>query len=325
MTTGSRCLLFAASVVTLVATLLTVMYPILTRGREGDPSGEIGVDREDSDFFNIDLSKWYGFEIAELREGARAMREISPIQGEGRRRLGEEQWEEEEREILDDLLHSRRDQQTSDLRGRANNRGGGGKGRNGGSGGSRAIPPFTWDLNPQPEPAAMGDKKYGRVKISTMKKPEPTSRAEVRAMPDFKCYDTSPDRKVPCPPPDLGQACDKYNGGDFKKCYQYCKPSFCCIHDSLSTSFSPSCKVNREPNCPSYWICYIVWWKLHDTVGPATYLRLEQDEPFYDTATFDFIESDLTEDLDFFQQLFGHHFDGDDGITDDLFEDPENW
>jgi hypothetical protein len=33
------------------------------------------------------------------------------------------------------------------------------------------------------------------------------------------------DPVVPCPPANLGQICDKYNGGDFETCFQTCKPS----------------------------------------------------------------------------------------------------
>lgn len=140
----------------------------------------------------------------------------------------------------------------------------------------------------------------------------------------YRCIDDSPSNKVKCPPQDLGSACDKYNDeGSFLKCFDYCKPSFCCIHDSLSTTYSPSC-AKTEPNCPSWFACYIIWWKLHDTVGPANYLRIEQDEPFYD-AEFDDILFKLEEDTDFFQQLFGHHFDTDDPPTDKTFEDPDNW
>ena len=162
----------------------------------------------------------------------------------------------------------------------------------------------------------------GRIKIGNWLKTEDRVASKPRA--DFRCYDPSPKRKVPCPPSDLGQKCDKYNGGDFLTCYQYCKPSFCCIHDSLSTNYSPACKAIKEPNCPSYFPCYIVWWKLHDTVGPATYLKINQDELFYN-MDFDFLLTDLENDIEFFQQLFGHHFDGDDVPSDDTFEDPDNW
>lgn len=162
-------------------------------------------------------------------------------------------------------------------------------------------------------------------KVSLPKKQTKVSlRNNFQPRMDFRCIDDSPSNKVPCPPADLGSTCDKYkSNGSFLQCYDYCKPSFCCIHDSLSTTYSPSC-AKTEPNCPSYFACYIIWWKLHDTIGPANYLRIVQDEPFYD-ATFDNILDDLEDDNEFFKQLFGHHFDTDDAPTDDTFEDPDNW
>ena len=127
---------------------------------------------------------------------------------------------------------------------------------------------------------------------------------------------------VPCAPTDLHDLCDKYHGGDFRSCYEACKPSFCCIHDSKSTSFAPSC--SREVNCMQYDSCYIVWWKLHDTVGPANYIQVEQDDEFFNMNLQD-IQEDLPLDPIFFAQLFGHHFDTDDEPTDDRFTDSENW
>ena len=56
----------------------------------------------------------------------------------------------------------------------------------------------------------------------------------------------------------------------------------------------------------------------------ATYLRVEQDEPFFN-IDFDYLTNDFQEDQSFFQQLYGHHFDGDDAPTDDTFEDESNW
>lgn len=125
-----------------------------------------------------------------------------------------------------------------------------------------------------------------------------------------------------CAPMELHDHCDKYGGGDFMSCYMDCKQSFCCIHDSLSTTISPSC--SQEPNCKQYSDCYIVWWKLHDTIGPATYLNVGQNDDFFNMG-FEDIRADLSEDFRFFQQLFGHHFDQDDDVKDDQFYDPENW
>lgn len=151
------------------------------------------------------------------------------------------------------------------------------------------------------------------------------------------CKDCDPDSPLPCPNPKMKQVCDKNNNelyppGDpkagqrisnFKDCYDMCKPSFCCIHSSTSKKISPSCSKEYE-NCPLYYPCYIIWWKLHDTIGPATYLRVEQKEPFFNVKLTE-LEEDFAVDPTFFNQLFGHHFDTDDPLTDDLFEDENNW
>ena len=138
------------------------------------------------------------------------------------------------------------------------------------------------------------------------------------------CPDCDPESPLPCPPPEMKKLCDKHNDeGNFKDCYQMCKPSFCCIHDSTSKEYSPSCTDEYE-NCPLYYPCYIIWWKLSDTIGPATYMRVEQDEPFFN-VDFSYLEQDWEEDQPFYQQMFGHHFDGDDAPTDETFENEENW
>lgn len=78
------------------------------------------------------------------------------------------------------------------------------------------------------------------------------------------------DTVVPCPPEDLAKKCDKYNGGDFKSCFQTCKVSVCCTHDSKRKD-TPSC-AETAVNC-EFWIpCYIAWWKMADTIGPASKL-----------------------------------------------------
>lgn len=46
----------------------------------------------------------------------------------------------------------------------------------------------------------------------------------------------------------------------------YCDTQFCCTHDATNNPQAPTCK--DEPNCRNYIPCYIVWWKLEDTVGP---------------------------------------------------------
>ena len=156
--------------------------------------------------------------------------------------------------------------------------------------------------------------------------------------PECPCPDCDPNSPLPCPKSTMKQVCDKHNDelyppGDpkegqrvanFMDCYDMCKPSFCCIHDSQSKELAPTC-ANKYLNCELYYPCYIIWWKLHDTVGPATYLRVEQDEPFYDSLNFAMLERDFAEDETFFNQLFAHHFDEDNPPTDDTFEKPENW
>lgn len=68
---------------------------------------------------------------------------------------------------------------------------------------------------------------------------------------------------------------------------------------------APSC--NTDVNCAQYAVCYIVWWKLHDTIGPATQLRLEQTDDFFDVDA-DFVEGDVT-NIQFYREVLFHHFD----------------
>jgi len=95
---------------------------------------------------------------------------------------------------------------------------------------------------------------------------------------------------------------------------------------------APNC--NTDVNCAQYSYCYIVWWKLADTIGPAIYLRLEQTEGFFDVDP-DEIEGDQTGDS-FYQQFLFHHFDDVDAIIDAgtdngeflasrIFNDPLLW
>ena len=67
---------------------------------------------------------------------------------------------------------------------------------------------------------------------------------------------------------------------------------------------APNC--NTDVNCAAYACCYIVWWKLHDTIGPATQLRLEQNDDFFDVAA-DFIVGDVT-NVAFYREMLFHHF-----------------
>ena len=128
---------------------------------------------------------------------------------------------------------------------------------------------------------------------------------------------------VPCPEIDLAATCDKYNpDASFSSCFEKCKASFCCIHDSEATR-SLSC--SKEYNCNFYKPCYIVWFKLHDTIGPAPYIRLKQSEPFYNVNDDDFNQL-IQDDPDFYNQFLGHHFMTDDlPLTDETFVNPDNW
>jgi len=133
------------------------------------------------------------------------------------------------------------------------------------------------------------------------------------------------DPVVPCPPTDLAQKCDKYNGGRFSTCFNACKPSVCCTHDSKRT-LTPSC-AETAVNCQHWIPCYIVWWKLADTVGPADVLRLGGDDAFFDTDT-----QTLKEELnngttpEFYAQWFQRFIDDDTRELDEFsFENEALW
>ena len=74
---------------------------------------------------------------------------------------------------------------------------------------------------------------------------------------------------VPCAVNNLKQICDKYDrtNGSFKACYEACQPAFCCAHDAKNNYLAEPCQ--SDENCAQYSWCYIVWWKLHNTIGPA--------------------------------------------------------
>lgn len=142
---------------------------------------------------------------------------------------------------------------------------------------------------------------------------------------------------VPCAPSNLSSICNKYDdvNGSFEECLEACKPAFCCIHDAPRESnyLSPNC--NTDENCPQYSYCYIVWWKLHDTVGPAPFMRVDQDDKFYEGAE-DLIDVDGGVEDPFMTQVLLHHFDGIDQVIEDgtvdnefdadrIFLDEEYW
>ena len=68
-------------------------------------------------------------------------------------------------------------------------------------------------------------------------KQKPLGQRRVQGgVPNFPAYNGQCERTsdLECPPDDnsLPITCDKYNGGNFEDCFQTCKPSFCCTHDS---------------------------------------------------------------------------------------------
>ena len=114
---------------------------------------------------------------------------------------------------------------------------------------------------------------------------------------------------VPCAENEnLYEKCNKYSlNSSFRACYESCKPSFCCIHDADRTLnyYSPNC--NTDENCAQYAYCYIVWWKLHDTIGPAPYIHPGQDDDFFDMTSPDFRRATVA-DADFYEELLMHHW-----------------
>mmetsp|Transcript_21416 Transcript_21416/g.36493 ORF Transcript_21416/g.36493 Transcript_21416/m.36493 type:complete len:182 (-) Transcript_21416:765-1310(-) len=136
---------------------------------------------------------------------------------------------------------------------------------------------------------------------------------------------------VPCAPSNLSSLCNKFDrvNGRISRCLLACAPSFCCIHDASQNEFAPSC--NTDENCRQYAPCYIVWWKLHDLVGPASgFTPQQQGDDFFD---IDMVQDVLT-DEEFFAQLLFHHFDDvgplietirEAGGIDAFFAMPEVW
>lgn len=102
---------------------------------------------------------------------------------------------------------------------------------------------------------------------------------------------------------------------------ELCKPSFCCIHDAdpeLNPT-APSC--SNDENCAQYAYCYIIWYKFHDTLGPAPYLNVEQVDDFFDVSNSE-VRGNLDDDIDdFYLQLYFHHFDTDSEVFDEAETD----
>lgn len=146
------------------------------------------------------------------------------------------------------------------------------------------------------------------------------------APPGFvRCTSNS---NLTCPDPKLALYCDKYStSGSFQQCLTNCIVGYCCIHDS-DAKRAHNCKSNV--NCNFYTPCYIVWWKIQDTIGPAPYLRLKanEGEAFYGKVNDDdFRKKYLNKDVNFFNQLFGHHFLNDDKLplTTATFDNEKYW
>lgn len=143
-----------------------------------------------------------------------------------------------------------------------------------------------------------------------------------QSVENVNCEDTNPGpSELSCPPKDLAQKCDKYNGGKFASCFQMCIPSYCCIHDSLSR-LSPSCAT--DSNCRNYAPCYIIWWKLEDTIGPRR-IRTIQNDDFFNLPVEGVQNAATVNGIPFIVQIYNHHFDDDGFRGDDFVTDPANW
>lgn len=172
-----------------------------------------------------------------------------------------------------------------------------------------------------------------KVKYPSMKQDQTVVDSEeaqnTRLLEDFPRFSpncTDPSSEPPCPPENLPKICDKYNGGKFEDCFQLCKLSFCCTHDSKSQLLAPSCA--DALNCRNWIPCYIAWWKISDTVGPAPYLRVPQEDDFFDVPR-NYIQEDTNEmaNEEFYLQVFNRFRDDDqdDGFDDYVFFNQENW
>ena len=88
---------------------------------------------------------------------------------------------------------------------------------------------------------------------------------------------------------------------------------FLCTYLHEHKQLAPNC--NTDENCSQYNWCYIAWWKLRDTIGPALLLRPEQNDDFFDIPNED-ISEDVTNDP-FWQPFFLSPF----GDIDKVIED----
>jgi hypothetical protein len=184
-------------------------------------------------------------------------------------------------------------------------------------------------------------------------------RKNQEVLPPVSVNCTNPTfESLPCPDESLPQICDKYNNGNLEECFELCKKSvssriysflsiysfsfllnntkmpflsrsqFCCTHDSDASTKGKSCA--DEDNCKNYIPCYIVWWKLSDTVGPATFFRLPGSRNFLDffNVDVDFIKAELNIDpaISNFRSDYQFHYTNDDVDLDDkVFALEDNW
>jgi hypothetical protein len=184
-------------------------------------------------------------------------------------------------------------------------------------------------------------------------------RKNQEVLPPVSVNCTNPtSASLPCPDESLPQICDKYNNGNLEECFELCKKSvssriysflsiysfsfllnntkmpflsrsqFCCTHDSDASTKGKSCA--DEDNCKNYIPCYIVWWKLSDTVGPATFFRLPGSRNFLDffNVDVDFIKAELNIDpaISNFRSDYQFHYTNDDVDLDDkVFALEDNW
>jgi len=177
-------------------------------------------------------------------------------------------------------------------------------------------PEIAQDAHTSSHYSRKGSKKSKKSGSKKSKKSHSSSDSD----DDGECPD--PDSSVlPCADPLLPYVCDKYNTelGNFKECFDMCRDSFCCIHDSRSRTVAPSCSQTAD-NCRMYSPCYILWWKLSATVGPATYFYVSQADDFF--PKFDDYAS--TFDDEFINELLGYHFD-DDTVNQTKFLDENEW
>ena len=191
--------------------------------------------------------------------------------------------------------------------------------------------------NPTTQPTKRPTRNPTKLPTPSPTQPQPTREPGIYRYKNGRCPQPGSEG-VPCAEDsNLRKICNRYDPlGSFRKCWELCLPSFCCIHDADPTTndLAPSC--SQDQNCAQYAYCYIVWFKFHDTFGPATYLNIEQEGNFFDVPNSE-VEGNRLGD-EFFDQLFFHHFDNVTAVleagkngndfgfqSDKVFENPKYW